>query len=71
MSEVNIMDIPVNLDLLINKNKKKTPKNGKKKITSNKKPVLIKGEIKFINNPNLNMINSPTNLISPISNIDI
>ncbi len=71
MSEVNIMDIPVNLDLLTNKNKKKTQKNGKKNITINKKPLLTKGEIKNMNNQNLHMINSPTNFISPISNIDI
>ena len=45
MSEINIMDIPVNLDLLIKKNKKDNSKNNG--MTVNKKPILIKGEIEL------------------------
>ena len=45
MSEINIMDIPVNLDLLIKKNKKDNSKNNG--MTVNKKPILIKGEIEY------------------------
>ena len=45
MSEINIMDIPVNLDLLIKKNKKDNSKN--KGMSVNKKPNLIKGEIEY------------------------